>query len=317
MDELSKDEATAAPGSSIIKFEAAEFPWWFVLIILIIGYMGFLVATNADYREAFENVLPWPLIEEVDVPALEGETSPPIDPVTGEVQTERQLVLFRGIGLTLIITAGAFIASMALGLLLGLGRISGRVPGRNQFVRFLQGVARNLSTLYIELVRGIPMIVFIFAVALVLAPDFAGLLGLEPRAISNAWRGAAALSLFYAAFIAEVFRAGIQSVHVGQVEAGRAVGLREGQIMRSIVLPQAVRNMLPALGNDLISLMKDSSLVSVLAVREVTQMARLYTGSSFRFREGFFVLMILYVTLTLALSLLLRWYERRIAIPGR
>lgn len=87
--------------------------------------------------------------------------------------------------------------------------------------------------------------------------------------------------------------------------------------MRQITLPQAVRNMLPALGNDLISLMKDTSLVSVLAVRELTQMARLYTGSTFRFREGFFVLVVLYVSLTLGLSLLLRWYERRIAIPGR
>ena len=128
-------------------------------------------------------------------------------------------------------------------------------------------------------------------------------------------RAAAALSLFYAAFIAEVFRAGIQSVPKEQAEAGRSLGLRDRQIMRRIVLPQAVRNMLPALGNDLISLMKDTSLVSVLAVRELTQMARIYSGSTFRFRESFFILVIIYVSLTLALSLILRWYERRIAIP--
>ena len=112
-----------------------------------------------------------------------------------------------------------------------------------------------------------------------------------------------------------MFRAGIQSVPQGQREAGRAVGLTEGQIMRRVVLPQAVRNMLPALGNDLISLMKDTSLVSVLAVRELTQQARLYSGSSFRFREAFFIIMVIYVVLTLSLSLLLQWYERRIAIP--
>jgi polar amino acid transport system permease protein len=75
--------------------------------------------------------------------------------------------------------------------------------------------------------------------------------------------------------------------------------------------------MLPALGNDLISLMKDTSLVSVLAVRELTQLARLYSGSTFRFRESFLILMVIYVVLTLGLSLLLRWYERKIAIPGR
>ena len=95
------------------------------------------------------------------------------------------------------------------------------------------------------------------------------------------------------------------------------MGMAEGQIMRKVVLPQAVRNMLPALGNDLIALMKDTSLVSVLAVRELTQMARLYAGSTFRFRESFFILMVIYVVLTLGLSLLLRWYERRVAIPGR
>jgi polar amino acid transport system permease protein len=129
-------------------------------------------------------------------------------------------------------------------------------------------------------------------------------------------RGGIALSLFYAAFIAEVFRAGIQSVPRDQSQAGTALGLTDRQVMRKIVLPQAVRNMLPALGNDLIALMKDTSLVSVLAVRELTQMARLYSGSSFRFRESFFVLMVIYVVLTLGLSLMLRWYERRIAIPG-
>jgi polar amino acid transport system permease protein len=75
--------------------------------------------------------------------------------------------------------------------------------------------------------------------------------------------------------------------------------------------------MLPALGNDLISLMKDTSLVSVLAVREVTQMSRLYSGGTFRFRESFFILVVIYVVLTLTLSLILRWYEKRISIPGR
>ena len=95
------------------------------------------------------------------------------------------------------------------------------------------------------------------------------------------------------------------------------MGLTENQIMRRVVLPQAVRNMLPALENDLISLMKDTSLVSVLAVRELTQMAKLYSGSTFRFRESFFIFMVVYVVLTLVLSLILRWCERRVAIPDR
>jgi polar amino acid transport system permease protein len=209
----------------------------------------------------------------------------------------------QGLALTLYLTVASFVVATILGLFIGLARMS-----RNVWIR-------NLAAFYIELIRGIPVIVFIFLIAYVLTPDFADLIAVETRSIPDAVRATAALSLFYAAFIAEVFRAGIQSVPQTQTEAGRSIGLSEGQIKRKVILPQAVRNMLPALGNDLISLMKDTSLVSILAVREITQMARLYSGSSFRIRESFFILVVLYVTLTLTLSLLLRWYERRIAIP--
>ncbi len=209
-----------------------------------------------------------------------------------------------GIALTLYLTISSFVIATFLGLMIGLARVSRKVW------------LSNLAALYIEFIRGIPMVVFLFAIAFFLAPDFAELIGQPSRAIPQAVRGAAALSLFYAAFIAEVFRAGIQSVPVTQREAAKALGLNDRQVMRKVVLPQAVRNMLPALGNDLISLMKDTSLVSVLAVRELTQMARLYSGSTFRFRESFLILMVLYVVLTLILSLLLRWYEKRLAIPG-
>jgi len=210
----------------------------------------------------------------------------------------------QGIAMTFYLTLGSFIVATFMGLFVGLARVS------------KNAALSNLAALYIEFIRGIPMLVFIFAVALVLVPDFADLIDQPSRAIPMAVRGGIALSLFYAAFIAEVFRAGIQSVPRDQSQAGTALGMTDRQVMRKIVLPQAVRNMLPALGNDLIALMKDTSLVSVLAVRELTQMARLYSGSSFRFRESFFVLMVIYVVLTLGLSLLLRWYERRMAIPG-
>ena len=275
--ELMKGRPTA---SSIINWDARDFPWWLVGMILIIGFMAVAVVINGEYNDAFRAIIP-------------------------------------GLGLTLVLTVGSFIASLFLGLFIGLGRITGTASGVETSQSVTKTLIRNMSTLYIELVRGVPMLVFIFVIAQVIAPDFADLINVESRSIAPAFRASAALSLFYAAFIAEVFRAGIQSVPRGQIEAGRAVGLSDSQIMRQITLPQAIRNMLPALGNDLISLMKDTSLVSVLAVRELTQMARLYTGSTFRFREGFFVLVVLYVSLTLVLSLLLRWYERRIAIPGR
>jgi polar amino acid transport system permease protein len=214
------------------------------------------------------------------------------------------LVFDQGILMTFYLTLGSFVVATLLGLFIGLGRVS-----ENPFIS-------NIAALYIEFIRGIPVIVWMFTVAFVLAPDFADLINQPSRAIPQAIRASAALSLFYGAFIAEVFRAGIQSVPGTQRQAGRALGLTDRQVMRRVILPQAVRNMLPALGNDLISLMKDTSLVSVLAVRELTQMARLYSGASFRFRESFFILVVIYVVLTLGLSLLLRWYEKRMAIPG-
>jgi polar amino acid transport system permease protein len=257
------------------RFDAREFPWWLVAMVAIIATLTVAILLSQDYQEAFENIFPIPLR------------------------------VTEGILMTFYLTFGSFVVAMALGLVIGLARVS-----KNPLMN-------NVAATYIEFVRGIPMLVFIFVVAFVLVPDFAALISQPSRAFPQALRGGIALILFYAAFIAEVFRAGIQSVPREQSEAGRALGLRDRQIMRRIVLPQAVRNMFPALGNDLISLMKDTSLVSILAVREVTQMARLYAGGTFRFRESFFILVVIYVVLTLALSLILRWYERRVAIPGR
>jgi len=196
-------------------------------------------------------------------------------------------------------------------LFIGVARVSSN--------RFLETISR----VYIEFVRGMPMLVWLFLIALVLAPDAVDLVNkilgtdVKTRSVSFAWRGAIALCLFYAAFLAEVFRAGIQSVDFGQKEAGRSLGLTDRQVLRKITLPQAFRNTLPAFGNDLIALMKDTSLISVIAGAELTYNARIYSGSSFRFREAFFVLAVFYVTLTLVLSLLLQVWERRLAIPGR
>lgn len=249
-------------------------PYWLIAMLGIIGFMVFQVIVNDAYREAYNEILP-------------------------------------GLRLTLIVTAGSFVASMVLGLIIGIARVSTN--------RVLETVAR----VYIEFVRGMPMLVWLFVIALVLTPDAVDLVNkvlgteIKTRSVSFAWRGAIALCLFYAAFLAEVFRAGIQSVDYGQKEAGKALGLTDRHVLRKITLPQAFRNTLPAFGNDLIALMKDTSLISVIAGAELTYQARIYSGSSFRFREAFFVLAVFYVTLTLALSLLLQLWERRLEIPGR
>lgn len=207
-----------------------------------------------------------------------------------------------GISLTLYITLGGFGVALILGLLAGLGRISSNI------------VARNMALTYVEFIRGVPTLVLIFTLAFVIVPEVAGLLGSGDAnaAVSTVSRGIWALAIIYGAFLAEVFRAGIESVPRGQTEAARSLGMTSRQSMRYIILPQAIQNILPALGNDFIAMLKDSSLISVLAVREITQRARLYAGSSFRFRETYLVLTFLYLIMTIALSLLLRWYERRI-----
>jgi len=231
--------------------------------------------------------------------------------LTSDAYQEAFNEIIPGLRATLILTAGSFVVSIFLGLFIGIARMS-----KNPLIN-------TPATVYIEFIRGVPMLVFIFAIALVLVPEgvkgLNSLLGTEitTRSVSQIWRGGIALCLFYAAFIAEVFRAGIQSVPSGQIEAGKALGLNGRTIMRKVTLPQAVRNTLPALGNDLIALFKDTSLVSVIAAAELTYNARIYQGSSFRVRETFFILMVIYVTLTLILSLALRFIESRLAIPNR
>lgn len=225
--------------------------------------------------------------------------------ITSAEYTDAYKAILPGLAVTVSATVVAFTGSLIFDLFLGLGRLS-----KNSFLR-------TLATTYIELIRGIPFLVWIFVVAFVFTRQLNNSLDLDPKTITNWWKGVAALALFYGAFIAEVFRAGIQSVPLGQTEAARSVGMTERQITRRIVLPQAVRNMLPALGNDLIALFKDTALLSIIAVREITQLARLYSNSNFRFRETFFVLTMFYVVITILLSLLLRWYEKRISIPGQ
>lgn len=204
-----------------------------------------------------------------------------------------------GIPVTIRATLIAFGFALVLGLIAGLGRISQNL------------IIRNLATLYIEFIRGVPILVLIFTVALVLIPPISDALGIGNR-LSQEWRAIISLALIYGGYIAEVFRAGIESVHIGQTEAGRSLGLTKGQTTRSIILPQAVRNVLPALGNDFIAMLKDSSLLSVLGVREITQLGRLHANSSFEFREAFMAITFLYLTGTLLLSLVVSWYARRL-----
>lgn len=269
------------------RFELGSFPWWLVAIMGFLGLMLALILTNPDYNRAFN--------------FIKGSFGGFDALATGGLAA----FIGQGITVTIYTTLVAFAAALVIGLLAGLGRVSHNV------------VLRNVAMTYIEFIRGVPTLVLIFTVAFVLVPAVAGVLGLTGQAVSPNTRGIIALAVIYGAFLAEVFRAGIESVPHGQMEAARSLGLSSRQAMRHVILPQAIRNVLPALGNDFIAMLKDSSLVSVLAVRDITQQARLYAGSTFRFRESYLVLTFLYLTMTIALSLFLRWYERRLKQDGR
>lgn len=264
-----------------------QFPWWLLLILAFLAWLGFLIITDLEYREAFD--------------FIRGGLGTIEDLLDGEFLA----FIGTGISLTLYITFTTFFLSIILGLLAGLGRVN-----RNT-------VIRNLAITYVEFVRGLPILVLIFTIAFVVVPEVSDVLGVENQAIPGATRGIIALSFFYGAFMGEIFRAGIESIPTGQTEAAQSLGMTRWQATRYIILPQAIRNILPALGNDFIAILKDSSLLSVLAVREITQMARLHSGSTFRFRESFLVLTFLYLSMTVALSLLLQWYARRIGKSER
>ena len=173
-----------------------------------------------------------------------------------------------------------------------------------------------------ELVRGVPIIVLLLYVAFVLAPalvdlrnwlgSFIGLEEIRTRNFPLLWRAIVALMIAYSAFIAEVFRAGLQSVPEGQVEAAKALGLNCWQRFRFIVFPQAIRTILPPLGNDFVALVKDSSLVSVLGVLDITQLGKVTAASNFRYFETYNMVALIYLAMTISLSLGLRALERHL-----
>lgn len=229
--------------------------------------------------------------------------------VSDDLYTQVLGTLSKGVGITIFVTLVAFSMASLFGLLLALASLSRSL------------ILRQLARFYVEIVRGIPIIVLLLYVAFVLAPAMVAIwnwglegLGFDPirnRDFSLMWRAIIALMIGYSAFIAEVFRAGLQSVDIGQIEAGETLGLSSWQRFRLIVLPQAIRTISPPLGNDFIAMIKDSSLVSVLGVLDITQLGKVTAAGNFRYFETYNVVALIYLTITVGLSLLLRRLERR------
>ncbi|MCI2399381.1 amino acid ABC transporter permease [Aliiroseovarius subalbicans] len=218
--------------------------------------------------------------------------------------------LAKGVKITVFVTLIGFFTACVIGLSLAVATLS----------RFL--ILRQLARFYIEIIRGIPIIVLLLYVAFVIAPamvagwnwlaDSVGLDPIRTRDFPLLWRATLALTIGYSAFIAEVFRAGLQAVDVGQVEAAKALGLNGWQRFRLIKWPQAFRMILPPLGNDFVAMVKDSSLVSVLGVADITQLGKVTAAGNFRYFETYNVVALIYLTMTVTLSLALRRLEHRL-----
>ncbi len=201
--------------------------------------------------------------------------------------------LLHGLWVTLWISFVASIIGLVIGLMTGLCRI-----GRNVTLR-------QLSTLYVELIRGTPLLVQIFIVYFF----FGTVLNIDRIAA-----GICALAIFAGAYVAEIIRAGIQSIPRGQMEAAKSLGMTTTQAMVHIILPQAFKRTLPPLAGQFISLIKDSSLVSVIAITDLTKSGREVITSTFATFEIWFVVALLYFLLTASLSQVIAWVERRLAI---
>ena len=247
---------------------------------------------------------------------------------TDETYGEIFAFIREGLIITIRVTLIAYAFSITFGLLAGLGRVS-----KNP-------VIYTLATVYVQIMRGLPILVTLLYVAFVIIPlavaqinDLGTFLAeqnyLDPdnilvrlgnrRAgleVSFEVRAIIALAISYGAFSAEIFRAGIESIGRGQMEAARSLGMNYFEAMRYIILPQAVRRVLPPLGNDFIAMLKDSSLVSALGVRDITQLGRLYTNTSFLYLKTYNVVAFMYLCMTILLSLGVKALEKRFKTSG-
>lgn len=260
----------------------ADLPWWLFIAILAALYMIFLIMTDDVTRKTF-----W---------FISGQTPEALS--AGRI-------LFKGITVTLTVAIGAYLLAVTIGLTFGLMRSSSN--------RFFY----NIASLYVELTRGIPMLVLLLYIAFALTPlfvDFLSSLGLPitTRDVPGEVRAMIALAIGYGAFSAEIFRGGIQSVEHGQYEAANALGMGYFSTMRHIVLPQAIRRVLPALGNDFISMVKDSSLVAILGIQDLTQLTRLYYSGNFLYMQSLTMLAFIYLLLVVTLTRGVRLMEARL-----
>ena len=201
------------------------------------------------------------------------------------------LYLPDGILITFRITLLSICCAVPLGLLTGLGRISD-----NRIINLI-------ASTYVEVIRGIPLLVQIFYIYYALS-RFVQVSGVTSAVV--------AISFCYGAYMGEVFRAGITAINKGQTEAARSLGFNRYQTMRLVVLPQAMRTILPPVGNECIAMLKDTSLVSIMAVPDIMQRARSFVGTTYLYFETYTMVAVMYLIITLVLSKAVSIMESRL-----
>jgi polar amino acid transport system permease protein len=253
-----------------------DFPWWAVIMVIGLALTLWWMLGQETYREALSFIV---------VPPTETEIIFGLD-------------VRNGLMMTLFVTIVAYLIALIFGLFLGIMRVS-----KNP-------ILFHASTLYVELMRGVPMLVLIIWIGFVVVPFLRE--ATDGRFALTGVQGAIlGLGFGYAAYLAEVYRSGIEAIPRGQMEAARSLGMSYPQSMQHVILPQAIRQVVPPLANDLVAMLKDSALVSVVAVPEILQMARLFVSRTFRAFEGYNSAAFLYLILTLIFIIIVRLIERR------
>ena len=257
--------------------------------------------------------------------------------ITDKVYSNIFRQLMDGVSMTLFVSIASYLTALTIAVCVGIIRSNPPAPPqsvesrRKAVMRVLRIAAFNVCTVYVSVMRGIPILVVLLVTGFIVVPALRDLINSNvvdgirdltgnPEIPDLIWRGSSAgtaivaLAITYGAYMSETVRAGIQSIPKGQFEAAYSVGMTYWQTMRSIVLPQAFRNVLPPLGNDFVAMIKDSSLLAFLGIRDITQIAKTSSGRSFRYVETYAVVAYMYLTLVIAASTLVNLLEDTINI---
>ena len=208
-------------------------------------------------------------------------------------------MLLSALGQTILLTLLSLVFAVIIGLIFALMNV-----GKNRFFNLI-------GTIYVDAVRGVPLIVLAYFIYFGIPQGIKGL-GFTDFRLTALQAGVIALSMNCGAYMAEIIRAGIESIDKGQMEAARSLGLPYGTSMRKVVLPQAIRTMIPSIINQFIITLKDTSILSIIAFPELTNVGKTMAGNTFKVLETWAIIAVMYMVVIVSLSKLAKYIERRI-----